>query len=133
MYLALHGRESPAYNRDFLIKRIAYRLQEIAYGGLSERVHAKLDNVLSENGYDECAMPKRRRKSRATVQMASPIAGCTFVREWKEKRYEVVAVAGGFEYAGRTYRSLTSVAKAITGTHWNGKAFFGASSGRKNR
>lgn len=132
MYLSLHGRESPAYNREFLIKRIAYRIQEIAYGGVSERVHAKLDRVLDENGYDENAMPRRSPSGRAKPLKEAPILGCTFVREWQGKRHEVNALRDGFEWEGKKYRSLTAVAKAITGTHWNGRAFFGVSSGRKN-
>jgi hypothetical protein len=56
------------------------------------------------------------------------------MREWNGCRYEVIVVPGGIEYAGRKYRSLTAVALAITGTHWNGKAFFGLKSGnRKGR
>jgi len=47
------------------------------------------------------------------------------VREWNETRHEVTVTRDGYEYQGRNYRSLTAIAKAITGTHWNGRAFFG--------
>jgi hypothetical protein len=47
------------------------------------------------------------------------------VREWKGRTYEVTVVHGGFEYEGRRYKSLTAIATTITGTHWNGRAFFG--------
>ena len=132
MYQLLHGREAPAYNRNFLMKRLAYRIQEIAYGGVSERTHAKLDRVLEENGFDENAMPRRCPSGRTKLPKDAPILGCTFVREWKGRRHEVNALRDGFEWEGRKYRSLTAVAKAITGTHWNGRAFFGVSSGRKS-
>ena len=53
--------------------------------------------------------------------------GTRLVRDWHGDRHEVTVVAGGFEYGGKRYRSLTAVAKAITGSHWNGKLFFGLS------
>jgi hypothetical protein len=62
-----------------------------------------------------------------------PVAGTRLVREWNGRTYEVTVVYGGFEYDGRRYRSLTAIATAITGTHWNGRAFFGLKeSHRKN-
>ncbi|MCL5103672.1 MAG: DUF2924 domain-containing protein [Armatimonadetes bacterium] len=126
LYTTLHGSEPPAYNKDFIIKRLAYRLQEIAYGGLSEQARRKMDAALKRHGYDENGMPigASSRRTRRTKDM--PISGSRFVREWNGKRYEVTALHDGFEFNGRKYRSLSAIAKAITGTHWNGRAFFGA-------
>ena len=53
------------------------------------------------------------------------MVGTKLVRDWKEKTYEVTVVHGGFEFEGRRYKSLTAIAEAITGSHWNGRAFFG--------
>jgi hypothetical protein len=54
-----------------------------------------------------------------------PVVGTRLVREWRGERHEVTVVPGGFEYLGRLYRSLTAIAKVITGQHWNGRLFFG--------
>ena len=125
LYITLHGSVPPAYNRDFIIKRLAYRLQEIAFGGLSERTQQKLDNELARNGFDENAMPKSRRRQKERTQNGHPVIGCIFVREWHGKQYEVTTLRDGFEYDGMKYQSLTAVTKAITGQHMSGKIFFG--------
>ncbi len=83
MYVALYGKEPPAYNRDLIIKRLAYRLQEIAYGGLPERVLRRLDEVLVENGYDENAMPMGVSKAQAQSDERPPVIGTVLVREWR--------------------------------------------------
>lgn len=62
-----------------------------------------------------------------------PVAGTRLVREWNGGLYEVTVTLNGFEYDGRLYRSLSAIAKAITGTHWNGKLFFGVASPRATR
>jgi hypothetical protein len=124
LWRTLCGSEPPAYNRQFIIKRLAYRIQEIAYGGLSEDTHKKMDTVLKRHGYDENGMPVAR-PDRSSRRKDAPVIGSKLVREWNGGRYEVTALREGFEYEGRKYRSLSAIAKAITGTHWNGRAFFG--------
>ena len=64
-------------------------------------------------------MTRRQRKN------GVPVAGTRIVRDWHGKRHEVTVTEGGFEYEGRRYRSLSAIARAITGTRWNGPAFFG--------
>jgi hypothetical protein len=113
----LYDREPPSFNRDFLIKRLAYRIQELAYGGLSARAEATLDRLIAEeearlNG----KLPKRSRDR--------PIAGTRLIREWKGVEHAVTVLADGYEYQGRPYKSLSAIARAITGTRWNGPAFF---------
>ena len=66
------------------------------------------------------------------IREAATAAGL-FVRDWKGNRYEVTVVKNGYEYEGRLYRSLSAIAKEITGTHWNGKLFFGCRQSKKNR
>lgn len=131
LYLSLYGTEPPAYNRDLIIKRLAYRLQEIAYGGLSERVHQRLDEALVENGYDENAMPTGVSKRKRNVTKDHPVVGTMLVREWRGKRYEVTTLRDGFEFEGRKYRSLSAIAAAITGAHQSGQAFFGLNAVRR--
>ena len=120
---ALFGTDPPGgYNKPFLVKRLAYRLQELAYGGLSASAKDRMRDRLKEHGEDGESRPARK-------DVACPVAGTLLVREWNDKRFEVIVRAGGFEFEGRKYRSLTAVTKAVTGTHWNGPAFFGL---RKN-
>ncbi|MCX6344962.1 MAG: DUF2924 domain-containing protein [Armatimonadetes bacterium] len=124
-YVTLHGIKPLVYNKDHLIKRLAHRLQEIEFGGISERVMNRLDDALAEHGYDENAMQTKRRRSRLTPLKNQPIIGSLFIRDWNGNRYQVTAIGGGFEYDGKRYRSLTAVAGAITGQHISGRKFFG--------
>lgn len=133
MYVALYGKEPPAYNRDLIIKRLAYRLQEIAHGGLSDRVQQRLDEVLVENGYDENAMPTGVSKRQRKVMKDHPVIGTVLVREWRGERYEVTSLRDGFEFKGRKYRSLSAIAAAITGAHQSGVAFFGLKPARRKQ
>jgi hypothetical protein len=126
LYRTLHDKDAPAYNRDFLVKRIAYRIQEMAYGGVSEQTRAKLDGVLDKNGYDASGMPVTRVKRNGRPGQGHPAVGTQFIRVWRGARHVVTALPNGFEYNGRRYRSLSAIASEITGSHWNGKVFFGA-------
>ncbi len=125
LWRTLYGTDPPTYVRKFLIRRLSYKIQEIAYGGLSPETQRKMRTVLDTHGFDEngCKVESKRERTRQAVD--APIAGTKFVRVWNGRRYEVTAIPGGFEYDGKRYRSLTAVAKAITGTHWNGRVFFG--------
>lgn len=119
----LIGTEPPRYNRQFLIKRLAHRLQELAHGGLSQETRDQMDRLLDDAGYNELGARgtgPRRRPGRAL-----PVAGTRLVREWDGERHEVTVVRGGFEYRGRRYRSLSAIAREVTGTRWNGPLFFG--------
>jgi len=129
----LFGTEAPAYNRTFLVKRLAYRLQELTHGGLSAATQAKMKDILREAGLTEDGLtPGRGRLAKRSQDR--PIIGTRLVRMWRDSRHEVTVIQGGYEYQGRRYRSLSAIAKAITGTHWNGRAFFGLpnSSAREN-
>lgn len=132
LWRTLNGGEPPAYNRQYITKRLAYRIQEIAYGGLSEDAHEKMSAVLKRHGYDENGVPARSGDRRVSCGKGMPVIGSKIVREWNGKRYEVIALRDGFEFEGRKYRSLTAIVKAITGTHWNGRKFFGVA-GRSSK
>ena len=125
---SLYGSEPPAYKRLYLIKRLAYRIQELAYGGLSDQTKAELERIAQEDEGQRQGARAQRRKPKDT----HPLAGTRLVREWNGQRHEVTAVEGGFEYNGRRYRSLSAVAKAITGAHWSGPQFFGLRTPRKD-
>jgi hypothetical protein len=119
---ALHGKEPPRFNRQFLIKRLAYRIQEVAYGKLTDDDHARMEQILDDNGYNDIGV---KLGSGRAGQVDRPLPGTVLTREWKGKRHEVIVQPKGFEYRGKPYRSLTAVARAITGTSWNGLVFFG--------
>jgi hypothetical protein len=122
MWHELHGKPAPAFGRSYLISRLAYRIQELAYGGLKPATRAKLDALA--DGLD----PKQARK-RAAARL---IAGTRLCRGWRGVEHVVTMLHdGGFEYQGRPYRSLSAVARAITGTRWNGPLFFGLRGGGK--
>jgi len=118
----LFDAEAPPYNRTFLESRLAYRIQELAYGGLAVTTVARLENMAED--FDTT---KGRRKK----ELDRPIAGTRLVREWKGVEHCVTVREDGFEYQGRPYQSLSAVARAITGTRWNGHAFFGMKNWRK--
>ena len=117
-FFELYGFECGATNAIGLRNRIAYKLQEIYLGGLSDEDKALLEKLAEK---DPAANLNFNDAS------PRPVArGTRLRREWKGKTYEVIVRDdGSFEYNGEIYRSLSSVASGITGTHWNGKKFFG--------
>lgn len=114
----LFDTEPPAYNRRFLESRLAYRLQELAYGGLSRETTDRLKAMAKQYADQRPADRKAKVASR-------PIAGTKLVREWEGVEHCVTVRHDDFEYQGKPYKSLSSVASEITGTKWNGWVFFG--------
>ena len=114
----LFETEPPPYNRRFLEHRLAYRIQELAYGGLKPETLKRLRQLAEElDGGD----PSRRRRH----HQDRPIAGTRLIREWQGVEHCCTVRDDGFEYQGRPFKSLSAVARAITGTQWNGWTFFG--------
>jgi Protein of unknown function (DUF2924) len=123
----LFGTEPPPYNRRFLESRLAYRIQELAYGGLKPEAIARLEAIAEDlDGGDS---DRRRRRA----GQDRPIAGTRLIREWKGIEHCVTVRDEDFEYQGRPYKSLSAVARAITGTRWNGLIFFGLKNHRTAR
>jgi len=120
----LFGKEPPGYNRRFLESRLAYRIQELAYGGLKPETRKRLE-VLGEQFADRNATSRRARRS------AAPIVGTRLIREWQGVEHTVTVLVDGYEWQGRAYRSLSAIARAITGTRWNGPLFFGLRNHRR--
>jgi hypothetical protein len=113
----LFDREPPPYNRRFLESRLAYRIQELTYGGLSEETMERLDAIADE------LEGKRGRQNSGLKNR--PIAGTRLIREWNGVEHCVTVRNSDFEYRGLPFKSLSAVAKHITGTQWNGLVFFG--------
>ena len=121
MWRELFAAEPPPYNRKFLESRLAYRVQELAYGGLKPETLKRLAALAEE------LEPRSGSRSSANHR---PIAGTRLMREWQGVEHCATVLADGYEYDGRPYRSLSAIARAITGTRWNGLVFFGLKSQR---
>jgi hypothetical protein len=115
LWRELFDREPPGFSRSYLVSRLAYRIQELAYGGLKPATRAKLDTLA------DALDPKAARKR----VINGPVVGTQLIREWRGVEHKVTVLAYGFEWDGRRYKSLSAVARAITGTRWNGLVFFG--------
>ncbi len=111
----LYGAEPPAYRRGFLVRGLAHRIQELAFGGLGQDTRRRLVEA-AENPDVE---PSQRAPGEGMIN------GTELIREWQGVEHHVVAADGGFEWQGRKYKSLSAVARAITGTRWSGPLFFG--------
>jgi len=119
---ALYGSEPPAsYAKAQLVRRLAWRVQELRFGGLSDRARHQLREIADG---DELAGGKKRPPNpRKRRRLAS---GTRLVRQWRGVEHIVIALAGGgLEWDGRRYRTLSAVAKAMTGQHVSGPRFFG--------
>jgi hypothetical protein len=102
--------------RELLIPILAYPIQEKALGGLKPSTARRLQSIAGEI---------RTGKKPAQSQSSGPRPGTRMVRQWQGKLHEVVTLESGFMYDGQKYRSLSEIARAITGTRWSGPAFFG--------
>jgi hypothetical protein len=114
----LFETEPPPYNRRFLESRLAYRIQELAYGGLKPETIERLEAIGEQYSGEKDG---KRRKHLNNL----PISGTRFIREWRGIEHCVTVCDDGYEYQDRPYKSLSAVARAITGTRWNGLIFFG--------
>lgn len=103
----------PRISKELLMRGIAYRLQENEYGGLSPQTLQRI-----------AKLGKEFQKS-GQIAPASVRAGTRLIREWKGKTHEVEVLKDGYAWSGKRYRSLSEIARAITGTRWSGPRFFG--------
>ena len=119
----LFDTEPPPYNRRFLESRLAYRIQELAYGGLKKETVERL-RVLGKQ-YDGKAGERPKARGQRL-----PIAGTRLIREWQGTEHMITVRGDDFEYQGRPYKSLSAIAREITGSRWNGWVFFGLKNNR---
>jgi hypothetical protein len=117
----LYRSQPPRLSRDLLVRAIAYRIQELRYGGLSKATSRKLVALIQSWRTHEEIAPESTPRIRA---------GARLVREWNGRTYTVTVEENGFTYAGRKHRSLSAIARDITGARWSGPRFFGLA--RKN-
>ncbi len=133
-YAEVFGDCTNAANRAWLVKRIAWRLQALAEGDLSERARRRAAELA--NDADLRMNPPKVKASTETSGLTVtamlndksddrlPPPGTIITRSYKGQTLQVKVLANGFEYAGEVYKSLSAVAKAITGQHVNGYHFF---------
>jgi hypothetical protein len=115
---ALIGTEAPNNSRPFLELRIAYRIQELTYGGPTKPVRRMLDALANE-------VDGKKVRRTMISDPRNPVNGTRLVREWDGTEHVITVLKDGFDWQGRRYKSLSVIARTITGTHWNGYRFFG--------
>lgn len=128
----IFGKRSDSTNDTFLRRKIAYRIQEIELGGLSKKAKTRIDELVEK--YDpvnnKALRPKITTGGKEIKSMPSmrdkrlPIPGTTIRKNYKGKNIEIRVLEKGFEFNGKHYRSLSGIAREITGANWNGYAFF---------
>ncbi|WP_223880540.1 DUF2924 domain-containing protein [Roseococcus microcysteis] len=114
----LFGKEPPPWNRTYIQSRLAYRIQELAYGGLKPETVDRLVALGEQLDGGNVVLRRIRADSR-------PLAGTRLIREWQGVQHVVTVRVNDFEFEGRPYQSLSAIARHITGTRWNGWTFFG--------
>jgi hypothetical protein len=115
---ALFDAPAPNNSRNFLEGRLAYRIQELTFGGPDKQTRRLLDLLA-----DEVEGTLTRKAQIADPR--NPVLGTKLIREWDGVAHTVTVLKDGFDWEGRRYKSLSAVARAITGTRWNGYRFFG--------
>ena len=134
-YRELFGEESKPSNKQFLFRRIAFRLQANAEGDLSERARRRIGNIAD----DRDLRVRAPKEFVAGPDFGSPVIdragppkdyrlpgpGTLLTRRYGDRQIVVKVLGDGFEYESRRYRSLSAVAREVTGTRWNGLLFFG--------
>ena len=135
-HIEVFGEPTRAGHKDYLVKRLAWRIQALAEGGLSERARQRAQELANDADLRTHAprpVPDDGPKGRTTTATVSfnhdvrlPMPGSVITRPqpYKGRQVEVKVLPKGFEWEGTIYRTLTAVAKAVTGKHWNGYHFF---------
>jgi hypothetical protein len=132
----LFGEPTRVGNRTWLVRRIAWRLQALAEGDMSERARQRAAELANDADL-RLSPPRTPRPAPAPAVVLPPppprtpkddhrlMPGTVLTRVYKGETLQVQVLAHGFEFEGSRYPSLSAVAKAITGAHWNGRLFFG--------
>ena len=118
LWKELFQGEAPKYNKTHLVRRIAYRLQEVAHNVDSALISKRLEQYARESLSDNLKSSRR-----AHVHM--PVVGTVIIRVHRGVEHRVTVLNDGFDYNGARYRSLSQIASEITGAHWSGPVFFG--------
>ena len=133
-YLEVFGEQTRSGNKDFLWKRIAWRIQAEAEGDLTERARRRAEELANDADLRIRRPPDKSEQSPTSTKAAKVdfgsragelMPGTVLTRSYKGRTITVTVLDKGYEHEGEVYRSLSAVAKAVTGSHWNGNYFFG--------
>ena len=133
MFAAVFGEPTPSHNKVWLVKRLAWRLQAQAEGDLSERARKRAAELVADADLRlspppaDASMTTREQPTtlRVPADDRLPRPGTILTRRYKGRALQVEVLEHGFAYDGQVYRSLSAVAKAVTGSHCSGHFFFG--------
>jgi hypothetical protein len=132
-YRELFGQASHSNHKDYLFRRVAWRVQAVAEGGLSERAREYAREIATDADLRLCA-PKKWVGDQPAVRVASasrqldprvPPPGTQLIKRYKDETLTVTVLEDGYQYRARVYKSLSAIARQVTGTQWNGYLFFG--------
>ena len=131
-YQEVFGEDTRTAHKQHLVRQIAWRLQVQAQGDLSERARRRALEIADDADLKtqvpplwEAVEPTATKSGRRSGAGRIPVAGTLLRRVYRDRTVEVKILADGYEYEGRRYGSLSAVARAATGTRWNGLLFFG--------
>ena len=126
-YAEVFGEPTASRHKQFLCKRIAWGLQAAEEGGLSERALKRAKELARDSDLTLLAPAARTvtRPFKPSHDRRLPMPGAVITREYRGQMVAVTVLDIGFEFQGTVYRSLSAIAKVITGSHWNGPLFFG--------
>jgi hypothetical protein len=134
-YRELFGQMSHSNHKDYLIRRVAWRMQAVAEGGLSERARAYAREIAADADLRLCAPNKLEIQPAIRIANPSrrlaprvPPPGTQLIKRYKDETLTVTVLDDGYQYRDRVYMSLSAIARQVTGTQWNGFVFFGLSS-----
>jgi len=135
-WVEIFGKAPHCDNRAYLWRRLAWQVQADAEGGLSERAKGRIDELNRNLDVDDLFPRKASKRAAGRAKAAPrrdprlPSPGTVIRRSYRGQDISVKVLDDGFEYDGRPYRSLSAVAEAVTGSHWNGFLFFGIEKGK---
>ena len=145
-YANVFGEECRSRHKRFLIKRIIWRMQANAEGDLSKRARRRAEELANDADLrvqaprrtnvttGDGTLPASATGTIAPADTRLPMPGNVLTREYKGRAVRVTVLQDGrFEYEGDAYRSLSAIAKVVTGSHWNGYYFFGLKNGKEAR
>ncbi len=131
-YEALFGKPPRVRHKDWLWKRIAWKLQERRLGGLSKVAKARLEELIAD-----IELPLAESTAKASAETSRDpkalLPGTYLMRIWHGQQIRVRVLDNGFDWDDQVFRSLSAVARAVTGAHWNGRLFFGLTKRKKTR
>ena len=133
-HIEVFGERTRSGHKDYLVKRIAWRMQANLHGDLSCRARRRAEELANDADLRTTAPKIKQDDGQAAITTTAavafdhdsrlPMSGAILRRPYKGREIMVRVLPRGFEYEGEVYRSLSAVAKAVTGTHWNGYHFF---------